>query len=295
MLSPDPMSFKPNPAPGTCPTLPGFGLLRVAGRDAAAFLQAQAMNDVNALAPVRWHWNGLLTPKGRLIALFALLRETDDQFLLVLPDFTAIDLAAHLKKFVFRSKLSLQPLDDWRACAGPAPSVPDRALAAGDAESGWVLDLSGDGATRGLWLLPPGDPAIALEDPAVSQAWRQADLAHGLPRLPADQREAWTPQMLSLDRLGAFSLKKGCYPGQEIVSRTHYLGQAKRTMVRLQADPPPPAGTPVVDGQGRERGSVVCTEGDELLAVLAADPDLGDLNAAGQLLARRGLLGGLAR
>ena len=94
MLSPDPMSFKPNPAPGTCPTLSGFGLLRVAGRDAAAFLQAQSMNDVNALAPARWQWNGLLTPKGRLIALFALLREADDQFLLVLPDVAAADLAA---------------------------------------------------------------------------------------------------------------------------------------------------------------------------------------------------------
>ena len=75
MLSPAPMSFKPNPAPGTCPTLPGITLLRVAGRDAAAFLQSQAMNDVNALAPMRWQWNGLLTPKGRVIALFALLRE----------------------------------------------------------------------------------------------------------------------------------------------------------------------------------------------------------------------------
>ena len=295
MLSPDPMSFKPNPAPGTCPTLSGFGLLRVAGRDAAAFLQAQSMNDVNALAPARWQWNGLLTPKGRLITLFALLREGDDQFLLVLPDVTAADLAAHLKKFVFRSKLSLLPLDDWHACAGPAPSGPDRALAAGDAGTGWVLDLSGDGASRGLWLLPPGDPMIAAEDPAASQAWRQADLAHGLPRLPADQREAWTPQMLSLDRLRAYSLKKGCYPGQEIVSRTHYLGQAKRGLMRLQADPAPPAGTPVQDPQGRELGSVVCTAGNQLLAVLAADAATGDLAAGGLALARLGLLNGLAR
>ncbi|GGA74348.1 folate-binding protein YgfZ [Arenimonas soli] len=289
------MSFKPNPAPLTCPTLPGIGLLRAAGRDAAAFLQAQAMNDVNALAPGRWQWNGLLTPKGRVIALFALLREADDQFLLVLPDYAAEDMAAHLKKFIFRSKLSLQPLDQWRACAGPAPSGPDRALANGDADAGWVLDLSGDGTDRGLWLLPAGDGAIADEDPETTQAWRQADLAHGLPRLPGDQRETWTPQMLSLDRLGAFSLKKGCYPGQEIVSRTHYLGQAKRGLVRLQAKSAPPAGTPVLDPQGRELGRLVCAGGDQLLAVLATDPDAGDLSAAGQPLVRRELLNGLAR
>ncbi|GAB2655955.1 folate-binding protein YgfZ [Arenimonas aestuarii] len=289
------MSFKPNPAPGTCPTLPGIGLLRVAGRDAAAFLQAQAMNDVVALLPARWHWNGLLTPKGRVIALFALLREADDQFLMVLPDFAAAEMAAHLQRFVFRSKLDLLPLENWRACAGPAPTGPDRALASGDSLTGWVLDLSGEGADRGLWLLPAGDPAIATEDPATSRSWRQADLAHGLPRLPADQREAWTPQMLSLDRLAAYSLKKGCYPGQEIVSRTHYLGQAKRTMARLRADPAPPAGSPVQDGQGRELGSVVCVDGDELLAVLAATPDTDGLTAAGQGLARLELLNGLAR
>lgn len=295
MLSPAPMSFKPNPAPGTCPTLPDTGLLRVAGRDAAAFLQSQTMNDVNALVAGRWHWNGLLTPKGRVIALFALLREADDQFLMVLPDYAAADMAAHLKKFVFRSKLSLLPLEDWRACAGPAPSGPDRAVAAGDAGSGWVLDLSGDGAQRGLWLLPVGDPAITEPNPATTHAWRLADLAHGLPRLPAEQREAWTPQMLSLDRLAAYSLKKGCYPGQEIVSRTHYLGQAKRTMARLQADPAPPAGSPVLDGQGRELGTVVCAQGDELLAVLATTPETGGLAAAGRALARRELLNGLVR
>ena len=299
MLSPDPMSFKPNPAPGTCPTLPGFGLLRVAGRDAAAFLQAQAMNDVNALAPAHWQWNGLLTPKGRLIALFALLREADDQFLLVLPDFTAVDLAAHLKKFVFRSKLSLQPLDDWQACAGHAPSVPDRALAAGDAESGWVLDLSGDGATRGLWLLPPGDPAIGAENPAASRTWRQADLAHGLPRLPADQREAWTPQMLSLDRLGAYSLKKGCYPGQEIVSRTHYLGQAKRVLARFGAATAPEAGAAVLGQDGKELGRLVCQapagDGIEALAVMPAGLDPATPLSAGPALSPLPLVAGLAR
>lgn len=299
MLSPTPMSFKPNPAPGTCPTLPGFGLLRVSGRDAAAFLQSQTMNDVNALAPPRWHWNGLLTPKGRVMALFALLREADDQFLLVLPDYAAADMAAHLKKFVFRSKLSLLPLEDWRACAGPAPSGPDRAVASGDAGSGWVVDLSGDGVHRGLWLLPAGDPAVADEDPGTTQAWRQADLAHGLPRLPVDQRETWTPQMLSLDRLAAYSLKKGCYPGQEIVSRTHYLGQAKRVLARFAAAAAPAAGAAVVDSGGKELGRLVCQaaagDGAEVLAVMPADLAPETPLSAGPVLAPLPLLPGLAR
>ena len=299
MLSPAPMSFKPNPAPGACPTLSDTGLLRVAGRDAAAFLQSQTMNDVNALVPGRWHWNGLLTPKGRVIALFALLREADDQFLMVLPDYAAADMAVHLKKFVFRSKLNLLPLENWRACAGPPPPGPDRALASGDADTGWVLDLSGDGVGRGLWLLPAGDPAVANEDPQATQAWRLADLAHGLPRLPADQRETWTPQMLSLDRLGAYSLKKGCYPGQEIVSRTHYLGQAKRVLARFAAPAAPAAGAAVVDSAGKELGRLVCQaaagDGIEALAVMPADLAPETPLSAGPALAPLPLLQGLAR
>ncbi|WP_374602454.1 folate-binding protein YgfZ [Arenimonas sp.] len=293
------MSFKPNPAPGTCTALPGFGLLRIAGRDAAAFLQAQSMNDVIALAPGRWQWNGLLTPKGRVIALFALLREADDQFLLALPDFDAAGLTAHLRKFVFRSKLGLEPLDDWRACAGPAPSGTDRALAHGDAGTGWQLDLSGDDARRGLWLLPASDPAVAPEDPVATQAWCRADLAHGLPRLPADQREAWTPQMLSLERLAAFSLKKGCYPGQEIVSRTHYLGQAKRVLARFAAASAPEPGAAVVDPDGRELGRLVCQtpagDGIEALAVMPAGRDPAIPLSAGPALAPLPLVAGLAR
>lgn len=293
------MSFKPNPAPASCPTLPGIGLLRVAGRDSAAFLQAQSMNDVTSLAPGRWQWNGLLTPKGRVIALFALLREANEQFLLVLPDFDAGEMAGHLRRFVFRSKLSLSPLEDWRAAAGPAPETGDVAAAIGSADAGWALDFSGDGASRGLWLLPAANPALAPADAAVAQAWRAADLCHGLPRLPADQREAWTPQMLSLDRLRAFSLKKGCYPGQEIVSRTHYLGQAKRVLSLLAADGAVAEGAAIEDGSGRELGRIVCaadgTQGQRALAVLPADLAPDASLAAGATLAPLPLFDGLSR
>jgi len=72
--------------------------------------------------------------------------------------------------------------------------------------------------------------------------WRAEDLVHGLPRLDAAQSEQWTPQMLSLERLRAFSVRKGCYPGQEIVARTHFLGKQKRELVLLRGDAPFEAG-----------------------------------------------------
>ena len=69
---------------------------------------------------------------------------------------------------------------------------------------------------------------------ADAQAWIEQDLRHGLPRLPVSQREAWTPQMLSLQRLRAYSLSKGCYPGQEPVARLHYRGHPNRGLRVLE-------------------------------------------------------------
>lgn len=295
MLSPTPMSFKPiPPEPASLPALSGFGIVEAQGPDAAAFLQAQTMNDVAALAPGHWHWNGVLTPKGRVVALFALARLADDRFLLVLPDMAAAEFAGWLHRFVFRRKLALRHDTGLVAAAGPAPDddLPAHVLRMhGPAQ---VLDWSGELGRRGLWLLPSTDPALAPAGAGSDEAWLRADLAHGLPRLPDSQREAWTPQMLSLERLGAFSLTKGCYPGQEIVARTHYLGQAKRGLVRLQ-------GQGLVAGAGLRAGdtpvgTVACAtaDGSEALAVVSADSP-GALSSDAGPCAGQPLAGGLRR
>ena len=98
-----------NPAAAQAPAfaLPRYRVVALSGRDATAFAQAQFMNDVVALAPGRWQWNGWLTPKGRVIALFALLRIQDDVSWLLLFDNADADadaIAARLRGFVFRSK-----------------------------------------------------------------------------------------------------------------------------------------------------------------------------------------------
>jgi hypothetical protein len=101
--------------------------------------------------------------------------------------------------------------------------------------------------------------------------------------------------MLSLDRLQAFSLRKGCYPGQEIVARTHYLGQAKRQLARL-AGAGLQAGLEIRDGSGHGVGSLVCatSDGREGLAVLAATRE-GMTLADGRPVAELPMLGGFGR
>ena len=279
MLSPDPTVYKDA---GPSGALPGFSLLACTGPEAAAFLQAQTMNDLRALAPGQWQWNGWLSPKGRLHCLFALWRRADHDFLAILPDFPAAELQPLLQRYVFRSKLKLavEELLEVRGefAAAPAPGERDLAIADGP---GWRFDFGGESLGRHLLLVPRGD-GDAGDDAGFDAAWREADLLLGFPRLDAGQREAWTPQMLSLERLGAFSLSKGCYPGQEIVARTHYLGQAKRELALLEGEGMQ-AGAMVADAAGGKLGTVVSSarEGGLALAVLQAGRAPGTLAAGG--------------
>jgi folate-binding protein YgfZ len=299
MLSPGPVTFKATLPSTPLPALATHGLLAVEGPDAGAFLQAQLMNDVRALAPGQWQWTGWLSPKGRVIALMALLRTAPERLLVVCLDLPVPDLQARLQRYVFRSKVRLSALPDWTCAAEldavqPAQVPADRA--SGDDATGWRLDMGGQFARRALWLLPPDTAQAAPADEASSQAWFALDLAHGLPRLPPEGVEAWTPQMLSLERLHAFSLGKGCYPGQEIVARTHYLGKAKRGLVRLGGEFLQ-VGQSVLDADGNDVGQIACAQPDgrQALAVASLDRLGAPLRTGQHALEQLPLGEGLAR
>ena len=284
------MPDNPQPAPGHEFALPGHAVLAIAGRDAVAFAQAQCMNDVAALGDGQWQWNGWLTPKGRVVALFALLRHHADTLWMLLPDASAATLAADLQRFVFRSKVTLTPLAMPVAGRFSAPRQAQGSTFAKAGDGGVELDMGGDGGPRTLRI----GPMPASIDADALARWEVADLAHGLPRLDATQSSQWTPQQLSLERLRAFSVKKGCYPGQEIVARTHFLGQAKRGLALFDATPAPASGSDVVAG-GRGIGTVVSAAAGACLAVLPLEREPGPLQADGIALHHRPLLGGLAR
>jgi len=285
--------------------LPDVFPVVLSGADAARFAQAQFMNDVAALPAGQWQWNGWLTPKGRVVAMFALFKRAEDEVVLLLLDADPAEFCAALSRFVFRSKVKLD--------SSPALSVVGRFAAPEQARGSVVaelgegvleLDFGAEGGARTLLLAAVDDsPASGSPLPRPlshkwergANAWRSFDLMHGLPRLLPGQAEHWTPQQLSLNRLHAYSVKKGCYPGQEIVARTHFLGQAKRGLVRLAADHAiePDAGVQVDEGSP---APLLACSGREALAVLALDaaPEaryrIGD-----QPVRREPLLDGLAR
>ncbi|MCW0386230.1 tRNA-modifying protein YgfZ [Xanthomonas sacchari] len=276
--------------------LPHLQYVALRGPDAAAFAHAQFANDVQALAPGQWQWNAWLTAKGRVIAVFALLRQADDALLMLLADGDADELATALGRFVFRRKLRVT-VEDTLVAFGRL-SLPEQARGATSAhdEAGVIeLDMGGDGVPRTLRLVPAPAADAPAADPALAEAWRAADLRLGLARLAPSQREQWTPQQLGLDRLHAFSVKKGCYPGQEIVARTHFLGKAKRAVQLLEVDAPVAIDAPV-QRDGQPFGSVVSVAGTLALAVLPLDetPPTG-LDVDGHPARWQPLIDGLAR
>ncbi len=266
-------------------------IVSLRGPDAVAFAQAQFANDVPSLADGHWQWSAWLTAKGRVLAVFQLLRLDPQNLLLVCHDGGAEAMTEQLRRFVFRRKVVIEHATGLKVNAAlQAPTQASGAelaqLEGGDIE----LDVGASALPRSLRI----SQQAAGHDPLAELAWRQSDLRYGLPRLVESQREHWTPQQLGLDRLSAYSVKKGCYPGQEIVARTHFLGKAKRSLALLACAGEAEPGA-AVNQNGSAIGNIASTAGTLALAVLPLEMAEGALEVAGAEARVEPLLEGLAR
>jgi folate-binding protein YgfZ len=196
-------------------------ILLIEGPDATAFAQAQFSSNVAALAAGQWQFSAWLDPQGRVRAFFHLARTADDRLQLLLRGGRAVDIADALKRFVFRSKVTLTALATRALCDGPA------------------LPLYASKSEQENLLLGCGTHSLRIsDDGADDSAWRLAQLRQGWPWLPPSLLNELVPPALSLHRLHAVVIDKGCYPGQEIVARLHYRGGNKKRLYRVEISPP---------------------------------------------------------
>lgn len=209
-------------------TLPDLCVLQFQGADAVSFLHAQVSNDLEHLAADQACIAAYCTAKGRSLATMLLWREQDETvFALVRRDLSEA-LIKRLRMFVLRSKvtISLSELQVY----GVADSSP--------AQSVWSVQRDGTdtliqapGELNGLrrfWRVSPLQNAAAQ---ASEGRWESADILAGLPWIGAATQDLFIPQTLNLDLIGGINFKKGCYPGQEVVARSHYRGTIKRRMM----------------------------------------------------------------
>ncbi|MDP1612407.1 MAG: folate-binding protein [Sulfuritalea sp.] len=231
--------------------LADLGLIRASGTDAAEFLHNLLTNDIKGITLEGARFAGLCTAKGRLLALLLIWRDGDD-FLLMLPRDILPAILKKLSMYVLRSKVKLADASGERFLVGfssagagsPAPTLGD---AAANLQRFGVAAVDGGQAIRlddTRWLLALESPTAGARwqqlagtaRPVGLDAWQWLEIAAGQPRVVAATQEAFVPQMLNMElpAVAGVSFSKGCYPGQEIVARTQYLGKVKRRSFRAR-------------------------------------------------------------
>ena len=224
--------------------LPELGVVCVSGADAVPFLQSQLTNDVSRLAPGKVQLSGYCTPKGRLLATFHQWR-TEEGVFMRMPREIIGSVVKRLSMFVLRAKAKVTDVSDaWATAAllGDGTDVlRDAGLSAPDAP--WVSATTGlvrvdcllstpSGVARYL-LTSPRESELSLSEEitrGASNHWWLSEIDAAVPTIFAATQEKFVPQMINLEVLGGVDFKKGCYPGQEIVARSQYLGKLKRRM-----------------------------------------------------------------
>lgn len=226
------------PAGFVCP-LPDFGLLRVVGDDAVSFLHGQFTCDVAGIGIGHSRYGGYCTPKGRLLATFLLIRDAAG-FYLFLPAALREPIRKRLSMYVLRAKVSITDVTHEFRCYGVRGA--DAAGAAGLASIPSALHEAVEDAGMTAVRVPVdrllvvAPSAVAIDATAAPACWTALDIEAGIPVILPETQEAFVPQMTNLDLIGGVSFNKGCYPGQEIVARMHYLGKLKERMFRIRLE-----------------------------------------------------------
>ena len=252
-----------------------WGLLQLQGADSVSFLQGQVTNDVRLLDGTNAHYTGYCNPKGRLLALF-LGFSHQGHLHLQLPRALIEPIMKRLKMFVMRSKVDLQDVSDSIIKVGingpQAPALLQKLFSAlpqneydlVSLENGTLIKLPGLAPRYELLTSPDKAQAIwnTLKQhaaPVGSSAWDWLEIQAGIPEVNLQTQEAFVPQMLNLDALQAINYKKGCYTGQEIVARTHYLGKVKRRtqLAHISGESMPQLNDDVLDMNGQAVGKIV--------------------------------------
>jgi hypothetical protein len=223
-------------------SLPGRGVVEVAGDDRVSFLQGLVSNDVAQVAPSRAAWAALLTPQGKWLADFFVLSDGERLLIDCAAD-QAPMLVGTLSRFRLRAKVALRDASaDFTVHAGWGDAVMPDCVGAPDPRlpgAGWrALATASGAADAGEAEYDLHRLSLGLPEPRDMQAGSSVLLEGGF------------------DELNGISWTKGCYMGQELTARTKYRGLLKRRLfpVVVAGDLPAP-GTPVL-GDGREVGAI---------------------------------------
>lgn len=252
-----------------------LGLLQLEGADTFDFLQKQVTNDINLLNGNNAQYTAHCSPKGRMLALFLAFTH-HDHLHLQMPKELIESIAKRLRMYVMRSKVVITDVSDSIIRIGLNgdnavellktlfSEVPQRPYELVSLESGALLRLPGASPRYEIFTSLEQAPTVwnALKQhatPVGAAGWEWLEIQAGIPDITLKTQEEFVPQMLNLDALNAINYKKGCYTGQEIVARTHYLGKVKRRtqLAHISGTTMPTLNDDVVDANKQAIGKIV--------------------------------------
>src|ERR1700681_683005 len=270
--------------------LPDRGVVKVSGNDARDFLNGLVTTDVTLLRPGLGRFAALLTPQGKITADFLITEAPSGHgggFLIDCPRALAQALADKLGFYRLRAKVAIENLSDslcvLAAWEGDPAVTPDLAFA--DPRStalGWRILVPEELAQKVADLI-----GAELVDSAAYDAHR---IASGVPRGGLDfmYGDAF-PHETNMDRLHGVDFEKGCYVGQEVVSRMQHRGTARTRTIRIVVDGPAPEPGATILAGDKPVGTLGSTAGQNGLALIRIDRAADALQAGTPLTA-----GGLA-
>ncbi|SHL49400.1 CAF17-like 4Fe-4S cluster assembly/insertion protein YgfZ [Roseibium suaedae] len=244
-------------------------LIRIGGPDATHFLQNLVTCDVETISEGSAGFGALLTPQGKIFFDFLIAR-TADGYLLDTPRETAADLAKRLTFYRLRAKVEITLLDETEGTVAvwgaPAPALQDgltvtdpRLAALGQRVLGPITDIA-----RAL--------AGAGAEQSTFEAYHIQRIALGVPEGLADFAYSDIfPHDADMDQLGGVSFTKGCYVGQEVVSRMQHRSTARKRIIQVETEAALPAAGTEITADGRALGSLTSAEGRNGLAILRLD------------------------
>lgn len=246
--------------------------IRVEGDDRIQFLQGQLTQDINLISQDKALYAGFCNPKGRVLA-FMLCYVAHESIHIQLDNSIKESILKKLKMYVLRSKVSLNLLEETFTSIGFVGTkalverniqAPKNHLDIVQYQDVMIIRIGQDGERYQLMgEVSKVNEFIKLNFSAYSTMslddWNNLNILDGIPDIYPTTQEAFIPQSLNMDLIEGINFKKGCYTGQEIVARTHYLGKVKRRMYRAfiksQVDLNP--GDQILNKNGEETGQLV--------------------------------------
>ena len=221
-------------------------VIKISGVDAETFIQGQITNDISLLSEEEKSiYAGYCSPKGRLLAFF-FITKMDANYFLFCPPCISEAISKRLAMYVLRAKVEISSSpkgidyflvdeSDIKKLIGNLSSIPQSKMQTALSNNKTVSVTMLGGPKSYYFLFGNTKEISKLYDEIYSTKikpcnWNEVHIDNIIPNIFNETQDLYIPQSVNLDLIGAVNFKKGCYTGQEVVARTHYLGKPKRRM-----------------------------------------------------------------